>query len=104
MYSKTPPTGGQLSRRQKRIFAIVGVAVILVLGGLATWGALAHDKYGTSANGCVNVTVPSSTGGSDLHYCGSTARAFCQKEFSASDQLSKFARPQCVLAGLGPKK
>jgi hypothetical protein len=104
MYSKTPPTGGHLSPRQKRTFTIVGIAVILVLGGLAAWGALAHDKYGSSANGCVNVTVPSSTGGSNLHYCGSAARTFCQKELSASDQLSKFARPQCVLAGLGPKK
>jgi hypothetical protein len=102
MYSKTPPATGHLSSRQKRTFGIVGAAVILVLVGLGVWGALAHDNLGGSAHGCVNVTVPSSTGGSTLHYCGATARAFCQKEFTASDQLSKFARPQCVLAGLGP--
>jgi hypothetical protein len=76
--------------------------VILVLGGLAAWGAVAHDSYGPSANGCVNVTVPNSTGGSVLHHCGAAARSFCQAAFRSQDQVWLRARPQCVLAGLGP--
>jgi hypothetical protein len=103
MYAKTRPTAGSpLTSRQKRVFAIIGVLLILVLGGLGLWGALAHDSYGASANGCVNVNLPSSTGGSTLHYCGSQARAFCVTAFASPGQISQRARPQCVLAGLKP--
>jgi xanthine/uracil/vitamin C permease (AzgA family) len=102
MYAKPRPTAGSLTQKQKRLFAVIGVVIILLLGGLGVWGALAHDAYGTSANGCVNVTLPSSTGGSTLHYCGSQAKAFCQSAFTGTDQVSLRARPQCVLAGLKP--
>ena len=102
MYAKTNPRAGRLSPRQKRIFAITAVVVVVLFGGLAAWGAMAHDSYGTSGHGCVNVTVPNSTGGSVLHYCGSPARSFCQAAFRSGDQVSLRARPQCVLAGLGP--
>jgi hypothetical protein len=102
MYAKANPGAGRLSSGQKRVFAIVGVLFIMVLGGLGAWGALAHDTYGSSAHGCVNVTVPSSTGGATLHYCGAPARSFCQAAFRSKDQISLRARPQCVLAGLGP--
>jgi xanthine/uracil/vitamin C permease (AzgA family) len=100
MYAKTRPTAGSLTSRQKRVFAVAGLVVIVVLAGLGIWGALAHDSYGTSANGCVNVTLPSSTGGSTLHYCGAQAKAFCRRSFASADQVSLRARPQCVLAGL----
>jgi hypothetical protein len=102
MYAKTNPSAGSLSPRQKRVFAIVGVLVVLVLAGLGIWGALASDNYSSSGHGCVNVTVPSSTGGATLHYCGSAARSFCQASFRSQDQISLRARPQCVLAGLAP--
>jgi hypothetical protein len=102
MYAKTNPRAGRLTPRQKRIFAIAAVVVILVFGGLAAWGVVGHDSYGASGHGCVNVTVPSTTGGSIVHYCGAQARSFCQTSFRSSDQVSLRARPQCVLAGLGP--
>lgn len=102
MYAKTRPTAGSLTQKQKRVFAVIGAVVIVLLGGLGVWGALAHDTYGASANGCVNVILPSSTGGSTLHYCGSQAKAFCRSAFTGTDQVSLRARPQCVLAGLKP--
>jgi hypothetical protein len=103
MYAKTRPTAtGSLTPRQKRIFAIAGALLVLLLAGLGAWGALSHDAYGTSAHGCVNVTLPSSTGGSTLHYCGGQARAFCKTAFASTGQISERAKPQCVLAGLGP--
>jgi len=102
MYAKTNLTAGRLAPRQKRIFAIAAVLVVAVFAGLAVWGVTAHDSYGASGHGCVNVTVPSSTGGSTLHYCGAQARSFCQASFRSEDQVSLRARPQCVLAGLGP--
>ncbi len=63
MYAKTNPKAGRLSPRQKRIFAITAVLVVVVFGGLTAWGVVAHDSYGGSGHGCVNVTVPNSTGG-----------------------------------------
>jgi hypothetical protein len=102
MYAKTNLGGGRLTARQKRVFAIIGALVVLALGGLGVWGALAPDSYSGSSHGCVNVTVPSSTGGSTLHYCGAAARDFCRQAFRASDAVSLRGRPQCVLAGLGP--
>jgi hypothetical protein len=102
MYAKTNPGTGHLSPRQKRVFGIVAVAFLVVLGGLGAWAGLASDRYSSSGHGCVNVTVPSSTGGANLHYCGAEARSFCQKSFVSRDQISLRARPQCVLAGLGP--
>ena len=76
MYSKTNPGTGRLSARRKRVFAIAGVLVVLGLGGLGLWGALGSDSYSGSGHGCVNVTVPNSTGGATLHYCGDAARSF----------------------------
>jgi hypothetical protein len=102
MYAKTNPSAGHLSPRQKRVFAVVGVLVLLVIAGFGIWAALASDSYSSSGHGCVNVTVPSSTGGATLHYCGSQARSFCQASFRSQDQISLRARPQCVLAGLAP--
>jgi hypothetical protein len=105
MYSKTNVGAGQLSPRGKHVLAAVGIAVVLVLAGLGIWAALAPDTDTSSAAGCVNVTVASSTGGATLHYCGSAARSFCRAEFAApaTDQLAVHARPQCRLAGLAPK-
>ena len=101
MYAKTNPKAVSISPRQKRIFAVVAVVVVVVFGGLAAWGMVAHDSYGSSGHGCVSVTVPNSTGGAVLHYCGSRAQSFCQASFRSRDQVSLLARPQCVLAGLG---
>ena len=102
MYAKTNPSAGRLTPRERRVFGIVGVLVIVILGGLGAWSVLARDSYGSSGHGCVNFTVPSSTGGATLHYCGAAARSFCRASFRSQDTISLRARPQCVLAGLGP--
>src|SRR5690242_3592045 len=102
MYAKTNLGAVRIPARQKRIFAIAAVVVVVLFGGLAAWGATAHDSYGTSAHGCVSVTVPNSTGGAVLHYCGAQARTFCQASFRSADEVSLRARPQCELAGLSP--
>src|SRR5690349_13038159 len=102
MYAKTNPRAVSISPRQKRIFAVAAVLVVVLFGGLAAWGATTHDSYGTSAHGCVSVTVPNSTGGAVLHHCGARAQAFCRASFRHADQLSLLARPQCKLAGLEP--
>jgi hypothetical protein len=110
MYSKTSlgadqlSGGVKLSRRGKRIlFAVIGV-VVAALIGVGVWSAVGTDKYGPSANGCVNLTIPNSTGGATLHYCGSAAKSFCRSAFASGDRISLLGRPQCVLAGLTEAK
>ena len=110
MYSKTSlgadqiSGGPRLTRRGKWIlFSVCGV-VLAAAVALGVWSAVGTDRYGPSANGCVNVTIAGATGGATLHYCGSQARAFCKKAYASADRISLLARPQCVLAGLTKAK
>ena len=110
MYSKTRLGSDQidgtlsLTPRGKRIVYLI-VAVLVAAGvAIGVWSAVSHDSYATSANGCVSVTVPSTTGGGTIHYCGSQAVTFCRAAFAGSDALSLTARPQCDLAGLTKAK
>ena len=102
MYARTNPSAGRLTPRKRRVLGIVGVLIIVIVGGLGVWSVLARDSYSSSGHGCVSVTVASSTGGASLHYCGAAARSFCRDSFRSQDTISLRARPQCVLAGLGP--
>jgi hypothetical protein len=94
--------GESLTRRQKRVFATVGAALVVLLGGVGVWAATDPGSYGRSGNGCVNVTVPSTTGGGILHECGAAAQALCERAFAHHDKISLLARPQCRLAGYSP--
>ncbi|HEY1625453.1 MAG TPA: hypothetical protein VGG16_16810 [Streptosporangiaceae bacterium] len=103
MYGKTNLGSGTMSARQKRGLAIAGSAIVLGLAGFGVWSAVAPDSYAGSGAGCVNVTVPGSTGGATIHYCGAQARSFCHRELAApaSDPVATRARPACRQAGLG---
>jgi hypothetical protein len=110
MYSKTRLGSDQiegalsLTPRGKRI-AYVIVALVVAAGvAIGVWSSVSHDAYATSANGCVSLTLPSSTGAGSLHYCGAQAKAFCRNSFAQSDPVSLAARPQCDLAGLTKAK
>jgi hypothetical protein len=102
MYARTNPGAGRLTPRRRRVLAVAGAAVLLVVAGLGVWGALAPETYAGSGHGCVNVTLAGSTGGATLHRCGPAARSFCRAAFMSRDPVSLRARPQCVRAGLGP--
>jgi hypothetical protein len=109
-YSKTRlgsdqiEAGLSMTPRAKRIAWIVVAAVVAVAAGIGIWSAVASDSYSTSANGCVSVTVSSTTGGGRLHYCGAQAVTFCRGAFAGTDVVSLAARPQCVDAGLTKAK
>ena len=110
MYSKTRLGSDQidgslsLTPRGKRIVYLI-VAVVVAAGvAIGVWSSVTHDDYATSANGCVSLTVASSTGAGSLHYCGAQAEAFCCESFIKSDPVSLAARPQCDLAGLTKAK
>jgi hypothetical protein len=104
-YSKTRLCADQatsaisLTPRRKRIVYLVVAAVVAAGVAVGVWSGASHDKYGSSGNGCVNLTIASSTGGQPLHYCGAAAKSFCAAAFAHSDRISLLARPQCDLAG-----
>ena len=110
MYSKTRLGSDQiegalsLTPRGRRMVYLV-VAIVVAAGVAAgVWSGVSHDRYATSGNGCVSVTVPSATGGGVLHYCGDQARSFCRSAFAHADQVALAGRPQCDLAGLTREK
>ncbi len=94
--------GESLTPRQKRISAVAGAVLVVVLGVVSAWAASDPGSYGRSRDGCVNVMIPSSTGGSILHECGAAARTLCRSAATGHTQLARLARPQCRLAGLAP--
>jgi hypothetical protein len=106
MYSKTSlgadqvSGGPQFSRRRKQILLAIAGVVVAALIAVGVYSAVGHDQYGPSANGCVNFTYASSTGGGMVHYCGAQAKSFCRTAYASDDRLSQLARPQCELAGL----
>src|SRR5258708_12316667 len=83
MYRKTQqPPAEPLTRRDKRGIAIVGALVLAVSAGLGIWAAVRPGGYGQSRDGCVTVTVPSSTGGGLLPEIGAGAQAPCPTAFA----------------------
>jgi hypothetical protein len=94
--------GESLTPRQKRAFAAVCTALLVVVAAVSIWGVSDPGSYGKSAHGCVNVTAPSSTGGAILHACGPAARTLCRRAFAQHDRMSLLARPQCRQVGLAP--
>jgi hypothetical protein len=98
----TMPPAEQMTGRDRRlVFLAVGVLVV-ALAAVGIWAAVRPGSYGGSRNGCVTVTMPSTTGGALIHECGAGARALCERAFAEHDTVSRLTRPQCRLAGLGP--
>jgi hypothetical protein len=106
MYSKTNlgadqiSGGPRFSQRRKQVLLMIAGVVVAALVAVGVYTAVSHDQYGPSANGCVNLTIANSTGGTTLHYCGQQAKSFCRTAYASEDRLSQLGRPQCELAGL----
>jgi len=96
------PPAEQATTRDKRKIAAVVAAIALVLAAVAVWAAVRPGTYGSSKDGCVTVTVPSSTGGALIHQCGAGARSLCKRAYAGTDKESLLTRPQCRLAGITP--
>jgi hypothetical protein len=96
------PAAEQVTSRDKIRIAAVVAAILLVLAAVAVWAAVRPGAYGSSKDGCVTVTVPSSTGGALIHQCGAGARSLCKRAYAGTDKESMLTRPQCRLAGISP--
>jgi hypothetical protein len=96
------PAAEQVTRRDKRRITAVAAAILLVLAAVAVWAAFRPGTYGSSKDGCVTVTLPSSTGGALIHQCGAQARSLCKRAYADTGKAAMLTRPQCRLAGLTP--
>jgi hypothetical protein len=98
----TQPRAEETTPQDKRRITIAVATLIVVVAAVSIWAALRPDAYGGSSNGCVTVTMPSSTGGALIHDCDGAAKTLCKHAFTATDKISLLTRPQCRLAGITP--
>jgi hypothetical protein len=102
MRGRNPENFGQsLSRRGKWVIGVIGVCVLVIFAGIGVWSGLHQGSYDQSRNGCINLSVVSSTGGAVIHACGGKARTICRDAYAHTDSQSRQTRAQCKLAGLG---
>ncbi len=52
---------------------VLAVTAVLVLAVAVSFAIGSHS----SGNGCVEITIPSATGGQEIYRCGAGARALC---------------------------
>jgi hypothetical protein len=97
------PRAEPITGRERRRIAIAAAAFLVVLAGVGGWAAISPGNYGSSTNGCITVTLPSSTGGALMHQCGPAAKATCEHAFASTGKVAALTRPQCRLAGLAPQ-
>jgi hypothetical protein len=96
------PQAEPITGREKRRLIAGLIVLVIVLAGVGIWAAARPGGYGASKNGCITVTLPSTTGGALMHQCGAEARATCKRAFAATGKVAALTRPQCRLAGLSP--
>ncbi len=98
----TQPLAEPVTRRDRRRITLAAAALLVVLAGVWIWAAVKPGSYGNSRNGCITVTLPSTTGGALIHQCGAAAKPTCQHAFASTGKIAALTRPQCRRAGLGP--
>jgi hypothetical protein len=88
-----------LSRRQRRLLAVLGASLVAAILALVAYGALAGESQVASGNGCVSVVIPGPTGGAELRKCGAAAETWCRAEAQRHGLVAQLVTPQCRLAG-----
>jgi hypothetical protein len=88
-----------LSRREKRLAAwlgaILAVACVATVLVIVLAGGSSHPKQG-----CIDVTIASTTGGARYHACGEKAAATCRAAAGRTDAGSSTTREACRRAGI----
>jgi hypothetical protein len=97
---------GHAQRQRQPLTRLQRWAVLLVAAAIAVGAVVAIATAGSgpvSADGCVNVIVPSATGAITLHNCGAPARSWCRAEFAQRGETAQRIQQQCRLAGFRPQ-
>lgn len=100
MPGKTPPNDPMTPNERRKLLIVLGSCVVAVAVGLTVWQLTGTpSNYGSSGNGCVNVMLPSSTGGGLQHACGDQARVWCDTAYQQNNSPNREIQKQCALAG-----
>jgi hypothetical protein len=95
-----PPAGPDAAPGHRRLAVVLtSLGVLAVLSAVA-WSILSPGDYTISHDGCVAITVASSTGAALLHQCGPKARTLCREARAGTDPFAARTRQECVLAGI----
>ena len=94
------PQAQPVTRRDRRLMLVVGAAILAVFAGVGIWAAVRPGSYGASRNGCITVSMPSTTGGALVHGCGDQARRMCRSAYAGTGETARLTRQQCRLAGI----
>jgi hypothetical protein len=97
-----PDTLPHRSRRRLNVALSIGTGVVVVGGVL--WSMFSPSDYTRSHDGCVTITIASSTGAATLHECGLKARALCNSAVGESDPLGLRMLRECGLAGIATSR
>jgi hypothetical protein len=85
------------------MLVLAGLVVLLLAAGAGLWGTLRSSSYSASGK-CVTFTFASSTGGDTVHHCGTSARTWCDAQFTSQGTLAERAQAACRSAGFGPRR
>jgi hypothetical protein len=93
-------TDGHVRRKHRELNLTLSVVAGVVVAGGVLWSMFSPSDYTRSHDGCVTITMASSTGAATLHECGLKARALCNSAVGESDPLGLRTIRECGLAGI----
>jgi hypothetical protein len=82
---------------------IIGSVLALLAAGVVVLVISFASSGHTTGHGCIDVTVPGATGGTEIYRCGAEARALCASAATAGSQqplLGEATIAQCRKAGI----
>lgn len=93
-------TPRRLRQREKWIIgSVLGLLAVAAVGLAISFASTGH----LTGHGCVDVTVPGATGGTEIYRCGAQARQLCASAATVGSQdplLGQATIAQCRKAGI----
>jgi hypothetical protein len=87
-----------LPRRERRVLAVAGGALLALVVALAVHAAL-QSPAAPSRRGCVEIVAASTTGGATFRACGTAAARWCANADRLGGADGRRLRERCVDAG-----
>lgn len=88
----------RLSARERRV--LMPVALLLLVTAAVVLFVVLDQGRSSSAQGCIDVSAPSTTGAATLHACGRDAARWCRSsEARGDDPVAQALRDRCRRAG-----
>jgi hypothetical protein len=86
-----------LGRRELRVLKAFGAMLAIAVAAVIVISAIGGST--TAKAGCIDVTVPSTTGGANARACGSDAARYCKEQLTATTRDARNTLKACKRAG-----